>query len=148
MRPIFKPCEEQMTEVAQYPIPTRSPAHQVAAFGGITKTAPDARPNDIPDFAAIHGSPEFAELRRRFRRFVFPMSALFFVWYLTYVLLAAYAPGFMSHRLFGMVNVGLVFGLLQFGSTLAITAGYLRFARRRLDPQVAAVRARAGADRK
>ena len=134
-----------MTEVAQHPIPTRPPERHAAAFGGIIRTASDVRPNTNPDFVAIHGSPEFAELRRRFRRFVFPMSALFFLWYLTYVLLAAYARGFMSHRLLGTVNVGLVLGLLQFVSTLAVTAGYLRFARRRLDPAVAVIRARAGA---
>ena len=131
-----------MTEVAQHPIATRPRA---ADFGGINRTVPDPRPNTNPDFAAIHGSPEFAELRRRFRRFVFPMSALFFLWYLSYVLLAAYARGFMSHRLAGAVNVGLVLGLLQFVSTLAITAGYLRFARKRIDPAVAAIRVRAGA---
>ena len=137
-----------MTEVAQYPISTRSPAHQEPAFGGITRTAPDVPTNGNHDFAAIHASPEFTALRRRFRRFVFPMSALFFLWYLAYVLLAAYARGFMSFRLAGAVNVGLALGLLQFVSTLAITAGYLRFARRRLDPAVAALRARAGAARK
>jgi uncharacterized membrane protein (DUF485 family) len=101
--------------------------------------------NGQPDFTAIHASEEFTELRRRFRRFVFPMTALFFLWYLGYVLLAAYARGFMSQRVFGAVHVGLVLGLLQFVSTLAITAGYLRFARQRLDPRVAAIRARAGA---
>jgi uncharacterized membrane protein (DUF485 family) len=134
-----------MTEVAQYPISTQPPEHQTAAFGGITRTAPDAPVNESPDFTAIHGSPEFTELRHRFRRFAFPMSALFFLWYIGYVLLAAYARGFMSHRLFGAVNVGLALGLLQFVSTLAITACYLRYARKRLDPAVAAIRARAGA---
>lgn len=137
-----------MTEVAQYPISTRSPGHQKTAFGGITRTAPDVPTNENPDFTAIHESPEFGELRRRFRRFVFPMCALFFLWYLGYVLLAAYAREFMSHRLVGSVNVGLVLGLLQFVSTLAITAGYLRFARRCLDPAVAAIRAKAGAARR
>jgi uncharacterized membrane protein (DUF485 family) len=131
-----EPCEEQMTEVTHPP-----------AFDGITGAAPDAR-NDQPDFPAIQASAEFTELRRRFRRFVFPMTALFFLWYLGYVLLAAYAHGFMSQRVFGTVHVGLVLGLLQFASTLAITAGYLRFARRRLDPQVATIRARAGAAEK
>jgi uncharacterized membrane protein (DUF485 family) len=129
-----------MTEVAHSPIPTRAPAHQVAAFGGISRTPADARRNDKPDFVAIHGSEEFGELRRRFRWFVFPMSALFFLWYLTYVLLAAYARGFMSQRLIGAINVGLVLGLLQFVSTLAITAAYLRYARRRIDPQVLLIR--------
>jgi len=32
-----------------------------------------------PDFAAIRSGAEFGVLRRRFRRFVFPMSALFMV---------------------------------------------------------------------
>ena len=115
-----------------------------SAFGGISRSAPEAR-NNQPDFAAIHASEEFTELRRRFRRFVFPMTALFFLWYIGYVLLTVYARAFMSQRLFGAVHVGLVLGLLQFASTLVITAGYLRFARRRLDPQVATIRTGAGA---
>jgi uncharacterized membrane protein (DUF485 family) len=121
-----------MTQLAPSPI-----------FGGISEAPPDT-PKDRPDFTAIHGSAEFVELRRRFRVFVFSMSALFFVWYVGYVLLAAYARGFMSHRLIGSVNVGLVLGLLQFASTIAITNGYRRYARTRLDPQVKIIRARAG----
>ncbi len=134
-----------MTQVVHTPITTRTPAHSGAGFGGITRppsSAPDVQ--RAPNFAAIHDSPEFIALRRRFRRFVFPMAALFFAWYLTYVLLAAYAHGFMSHRLFGLVTVGLVLGLLQFVSTIAITIGYVRYARRHLDPRVAAIRAGAG----
>src|SRR5207249_5350161 len=52
--PALKPCEEQMTEVAQHPIPTRPPAHHATAFGGITGTAPDVPSNTNPDLAAIH----------------------------------------------------------------------------------------------
>ncbi|HEY0454708.1 DUF485 domain-containing protein [Actinophytocola sp.] len=134
-----------MTQVVHSSIGPRSPAPPDSGFGGITRHAtPAAAPTGPPDFAAIQNSPEFAALRRRFRRFVFPMSALFFLWYLTFVLLAAYARGFMSHRLIGSVNVGLVLGLLQFVSTIAITIGYVRFARNKLDPQVAAIRAKAG----
>lgn len=118
------------------------PRPRVATFGGI---APDAAaPPAGPDFAAIHASPAFTALRGRFRRFVFGMSALFFVWYMTYVLLAAYARDFMSVRLFGSVTVGLVLGLLQFATTIAITALYLRWARTRIDPDVAVIRAAAG----
>jgi uncharacterized membrane protein (DUF485 family) len=133
-----------MTEVARPPIATRSPAPH-PTFGGITRTAAEPPRNDRPDYPAIQGSAEFIALRRRFRLFVFPVSALFFIWYLTYVLLAAYARDLMSHRLAGSVNVGFVLGLLQFVSTLAITAWYLRFARRRIDPQVRLIRSRAGA---
>ena len=46
----------------------------------------------------------------------------------------------MGTRVYGVVNVGLLFGLLQFATTIALTLAYARYARRRLDPQVAAVR--------
>jgi uncharacterized membrane protein (DUF485 family) len=134
-----------MTQVVHTPITTRAREHPGAGFGGIT-TEPAAPPvpTGEPDFDAIYDSPEFAALRSRFRRFVFPVAVLFFLWYLTYVLLAAYAREFMSHRLFGLVTVGLVLGLCQFVSTAAITACYVRYARRHLDPRAAAIRAEAG----
>jgi uncharacterized membrane protein (DUF485 family) len=113
-------------------------------FGGITGSSTPPVPAGAPDFTAIHDSPQFTALRSRFRRFVFPMAALFFGWYLTYVLLAAYAHGFMSHRLFGLVTVGLVLGLLQFVSTIAITTAYVRFARKNIDPAIDRLRADAG----
>ena len=40
----------------------------------------------------------------------------------------------MSIKVLGNINVGLIFGLLQFVSTFAITAWYVTFADRRLDP--------------
>lgn len=97
-----------------------------------------------PDYTAIQASPEFVALRRRFRGFVFPLSFAFFAWYMTYVLLAAYAHDFMSRKVFGQVNVAILLGLGQFVSTALITWLYLRYARRRLDPRVAELRARAG----
>lgn len=134
-----------MTQVVRTPIAARSPGSPEAGFGGITRQpTPAPVPPGAPDFAAIRNSPEFTALRRRLRRFVFPMAALFFVWYLTFVLLAAYARDFMSHRLLGSVNVGLVLGLAQFVSTVAITIAYVRFARHRIDPKVAELRAAAG----
>ncbi|PRW64038.1 DUF485 domain-containing protein [Actinopolyspora mortivallis] len=91
-------------------------------------------------WARAHSSAEFVALRRRLRGFVFPVAVLFLAWYLLYVLLADYAHGFMSIRLFGNINVGLVLGLLQFVSTFGITALYVRFANRRLDPLAGKVR--------
>ena len=92
----------------------------------------------------VRASPEFRALRRRLRRFVFPMSALFLGWYLTYVLLASYAKPFMATKVAGNITVGLVLGLLQFVSTFVITTLYVRFARRSVDPAAAAIRARMG----
>jgi len=99
-------------------------------------------------YVEIQANPEFVELRRRLRRFVFPMTALFLVWYLTYVLLSAYAHAFMAQQVFGLVNLGLLLGLGQFVSTVLITLAYNRFARKRIDPQVALIRRQAGVDAK
>jgi uncharacterized membrane protein (DUF485 family) len=87
-----------------------------------------------PDWTEIQDSAEFTELRRRLRGWVFPMTAAFLLWYLLYVLLSAYAHGFMNTKLFGNISVGLVFGLLQFVSTFVITSLYVRHANRKLDP--------------
>ena len=95
------------------------------------------------DWEAVQADPEFQELRRRLRTFVFPVAGGFLAWYLLYVLLANYATGFMSTRIGGSnITVGLVVGLLQFVSTFVITAAYVRFANRRLDPLAAELRGR------
>lgn len=103
-----------------------------------------AVPDGPPDFAAIREHPDFVRLRRRITRFVFPMSALFLAWYLTFVLLAAYAPGFMAHRVTGSVTAGLLLGLSQFVTTVAIMLAYARFTRKNVDPKIAELRRAAG----
>jgi uncharacterized membrane protein (DUF485 family) len=90
----------------------------------------------------VQAGPEFALLRRRLRRFVFPVTALFLLWYLAYVLLVSYRRDLMETPVFGVVNVGLVIGLAQFVSTFALTAVYVRYARRHLDPLAAQIRER------
>ncbi|MER7501464.1 DUF485 domain-containing protein [Nonomuraea pusilla] len=79
-------------------------------------------------------SSEFQELKRRFRRWTFPMTVAFLVWYLLYVVLSGWARGFMGIKLLGEINVGLVLGLLQFVSTFLIAWAYARHAERKLDP--------------
>lgn len=103
----------------------------------------DAGRGPAPDaqvFIDMQASPEFRELRTRLRRFVFPMTAFFLIWYFVYVLLGAYAHDFMATKVVGNINVGLVLGLLQFVSTFVITGLYVRFANRELDPRAAAIR--------
>ena len=95
-------------------------------------------------YEQAQASAEFRALRRRLRRFVFPMSALLLRWYLSYVLLASFAKPFMAIKLVGNINVGLALGLLQFVSTFVITTLYVRFARREIDPAAAEIRARMG----
>jgi uncharacterized membrane protein (DUF485 family) len=91
-------------------------------------------------YEQVQATPEFAELRSTLRRFVFPMSAAFLIWYLIYVLLASYAPGFMAVKVIGNINIGLIIGLLQFVSTFAITTVYVRYANKHLDPAAEKIR--------
>lgn len=93
------------------------------------------------DFLAMQASPEFQELRRTLRRFVFPTTAFFLIWYATYVLLGAFAHDFMAIKVWGNINLGLILGLGQFVTTFLITGLYVRFANRELDPRAEAIRA-------
>ena len=87
-----------------------------------------------PVYAELHESAEFQELRKRFRGFVFPATVAFMVWYLLYVVMSSWAHDFMSTKLFGDVNVAVVFGLLQFASTFFIAWLYGRFMNKNVDP--------------
>ncbi|WP_030104727.1 DUF485 domain-containing protein [Actinoalloteichus caeruleus] len=108
----------------------------------MSTTPPDDGGPSPTTWHEAHESPDFVELRRRLRTFVFPTTGLFLTWYLLYVVLADYAHGLMSIRVLGNVNLGLLLGLLQFVTTFLITVLYIRFANRRLDPLAEAVRER------
>ena len=98
-------------------------------------TPPEERRLLTPEeYAQAQASPEFVELKRRFRRFAFPMTVAFLAWYLLYVLLSTYAPDFMATPVFGNVNLGILLGLAQFVSTFAITHLYVAHANRSTDP--------------
>lgn len=99
----------------------------------------------MTDFDEIGRSEDFQILRKRFRSFAFPMTAVFMVWYFVYVLLSMYAKDFMASTPWGGdVNIGHMMGLLQFVTTFAITALYIRHANTKLDPLVEKVCASAG----
>lgn len=106
---------------------------------------PTPAPTSSERYLAVQRSDEFAGLRRALRGFVFPMTVAFFLWYALYVILSAYARGFMSTKLFGSnINIALVFGLLQFVSTFLIAWLYARYADRRIDPVADRIRAEIG----
>jgi uncharacterized membrane protein (DUF485 family) len=90
--------------------------------------------SDHPIYVELHRAPEFTELRRRFRNFVFPATAAFMVWYLLYVVMSNWATGFMSTEVVGNINVALVFGILQFVSTFLIAWLYGRYMNAKVDP--------------
>ena len=103
----------------------------------------DARTPDVAasaDFEEVQATQQFKELRKRHRSFVFPMAIAFLLWYFAYVILAAYAVDFMSTKVWGNINIGILMGLLQFVTTFAITGWYVSYSNRRLDPIAAEIR--------
>ena len=86
------------------------------------------------EYQEAQASPEFIELKKKFRAFAFPMTVAFLVWYLLFVVLSTYAHDFMATKVLGNINVGLIFGLLQFVTTFVITHVYVAHANRRTDP--------------
>ena len=94
------------------------------------------RRSENPVYAELAASREFAQLRRRYRGFVFPWTVAFLVWYLLYVVMSMWAHDFMSIKLVGNINVALVFGVSQFVSTFVIARLYATHAQKSLDPLV------------
>ncbi|WP_349827450.1 DUF485 domain-containing protein [Brevibacterium litoralis] len=129
-----------MSNDAQQPQnPPADGAH--TATGGTDGTPTGPASTSRVDFVAREDSPQFRQLKRTHRSFVLPLAAAFFLWYIGYVLLGAYAHDFMSRPVVGSINVGVVLGLAQFVTTFVITMAYVSFANRKLDPQAEAIRA-------
>lgn len=98
-------------------------------------------PNDREAaYLRVLASPEFQELRHKYRSWVIPATAAGLAFYFVYVLMSTYAVDFMSEKVFGNINVGLIFGLLQFVATFAVTMAYVRYADRELDPRSSKIR--------
>jgi uncharacterized membrane protein (DUF485 family) len=95
---------------------------------------------DSDRLLAAQRSEDFVSLKRQFRRFAFPMTLVFLGWYLLYVIASGWARDFMGTELWGNINVGYVFGLLQFVSTFLIAWLYERHMDNNVDPLAARVR--------
>jgi uncharacterized membrane protein (DUF485 family) len=123
---------------------TRKPERHEPFPDAALDPAPDPAPEPAPDrasddrtpepdaaaiYRAVHDSPEFGEIRTRYRRFVFPATAAFLLWYLLYVVLAVTAPQLMARPIAGPFNTAWLLGLLQFASTFLLTWLYARHAR-------------------
>ena len=91
------------------------------------------RDRDI-DWGAIEASPEFQELVTRRRSFVLPATIFFLTWYMAFIVLAAYAEGFMSERVHEGLTVGYCLALTQFLMVLVLGVMYLRRSARVYDP--------------
>jgi uncharacterized membrane protein (DUF485 family) len=89
---------------------------------------------------ATQASPEFQDLRKRFRGFAFPVTIAFLVWYFLYVVLTAFARDWIATPVIGNINLAFVLGLLQFVSTFLIMWLYERHSTKKLDGPSEALR--------
>lgn len=96
---------------------------------------------DDPLYKRLSESDDFQELKARYRGFVFPWTVAFLVWYLLYVALSNWAPGFMGTKVLGNINLGLILGLLQFLTTFLIAWIYSRHAAAKFDPLASKIKA-------
>jgi uncharacterized membrane protein (DUF485 family) len=111
-----------------------SPRKESTVPPEVTHHAHDHAERHDPVYDRLAATPEFAELRKLYRGFVFPATVAFLAWYLLYVLMSNWATGFMNTQIVGNINVALVFGLLQFLTTFGLAWLYSRFSTAKLDP--------------
>jgi uncharacterized membrane protein (DUF485 family) len=73
--------------------------------------------------------------RSKARRYLVPATLFFLVWYIGFILLAGYAPGFLGEEfLADGLTVGYVLALSQFVMTWGLAWWCLRKADRDFDP--------------
>jgi uncharacterized membrane protein (DUF485 family) len=86
------------------------------------------------DWEEIERSSAFQDLVRKRKSFVLPGTIFFLAWYMGFILLTAYAEGFMSERISGGLTVGYVLALTQFLMVLVLGLLYLRMSATVFDP--------------
>lgn len=100
----------------------------------MSNTTQDQASRHDPVYDRLAATPEFEQLRSRYRGFVIPATVAFLAWYLLYVVMSNWASGFMNTQVIGNINVALIFGLLQFVTTFGLAYYYSRFSTSQLDP--------------
>jgi uncharacterized membrane protein (DUF485 family) len=100
----------------------------------MAEASTESAPSGEIDWEAIERSPEFQELVRSKRSFVLPATIFFLAWYMGFILLAAYAEGFMSDRVYEGLTVGYCLALTQFLMVLVLGLMYLKRAEKVFDP--------------
>ena len=99
-------------------------------------TAPrDPSTDEAVSAAEVVGKdPEMVELEARHRRFVWPATVFFLIYYLALNVLAGTSPDLMGTKLFGEFTFGYLFALSQFVMAFVVAWVYTNWAKRRIDP--------------
>jgi uncharacterized membrane protein (DUF485 family) len=102
-----------------------------------------AKPN-VADWDAIIRDPRFEALHRRKTTFLWGLMAVSVVYYFLLPIGAAYYQDLFKVRVWGVVNVGLLFALSQFVVTWVIAFVYSRKASQDFDRMAAEIAAEFG----
>jgi uncharacterized membrane protein (DUF485 family) len=106
---------------------------------GMTMATPD-----VVDWDAIIRDPRFQSLHRRKTLFLWGLMAVSVVYYFLLPVGAAYYQDLFKIRVWGPINVGLVFALSEFVVAWAIAVIYSRKASRDFDKMAAEIAAEFG----
>jgi uncharacterized membrane protein (DUF485 family) len=82
------------------------------------------------DWERVAATDEFRNLIAAKRKFIAPAVIFFIVYYFALPALVGYAPGLMSRRVLGALNLAYLFALSQFFMAWIIAALYVRAAGR------------------
>jgi len=88
---------------------------------------------------AVVRDARFVELHRRKSRFAWTLMAVSLAYYLTLLIAAAYFQNVFRLKVWGVLNVGLLFALSQFLMTWFITIYYVRTANSDFDKMALAI---------
>lgn len=108
-------------------------ATDVAPLGRQQKPAHELTADEdaqVADWERVAALEDFKRLVAAKRKFIIPATIFFVVYYFALPVLVGYAPGLMSKRVFGVVNVAYLFALSQFFMAWSIAALYVRAASR------------------
>jgi uncharacterized membrane protein (DUF485 family) len=111
--------------------PTVGAATDIAPLGRQTKPAHELTAGEGSaqmDWSRVTQMPEFRAMVRAKLRFIIPATLFFVVYYFALPVLVGYAPGVMSRRVIGVVNIAYLFALSQFFMAWTIAALYIRAA--------------------
>jgi uncharacterized membrane protein (DUF485 family) len=91
------------------------------------------------DWKAIDSEPRFQELHRKKVTFLWGLMIFSMIFYFLLPIGAAYFQDIYKVKVWGPVNIGILFALLQFVVAWAIAFYYARRANAEFDPMAAAI---------
>lgn len=91
------------------------------------------------NWVAIDTDPRFQELHRKKTRFLWTLMIISIIYYFLLPVGAAYFPTLFHIKVWGPVNVGILFAMSEFVVAWGLAYLYARVASRRFDPMAAEI---------